>query len=367
MQDNKTIQVSFSNKTILRVVIVVVASVLTLLFINRIAHPLTLIFISAFLAIALNPAVSHIAKRLKSKSRVRATGMAYLIVVALLVGFIWLVVPPMVKQSVGFIQDLPANAEELKHKDTALVRFINRYNLESELTSTANNIKENFDDVGKSAVVTAGRVGSVVVSILTVFVLTFMMLVEGPYWINRAWKMQDPKKVAKRKRAAARMYKVITGYVNGQLLIALIAGFFAFVVLVIASKVLDVTINAAVYASIVTVMGLIPMIGNTIAAVIVVVLCAFTSIPLALIMLVFFILYQQIENVTLQPYIQSKSNELTPLLVFIAAIVGVGFGGFLGALVAIPLVGCLKVFVTEFYGDKLGLKEPVEHTEKQTS
>lgn len=367
MQGNKTIQVSFSNKTILRVVIVVLVSVLTLLFINRIAHPLTLIFISAFLAIALNPAVSYIAKRLKSKSRVRATGVAYLIVVALLVGFIWLVVPPMVKQSVNFIQDLPANAEELKYKDTALVRFINRYNLESELTSTANSIKDNFDDVGKSAFVTAGRVGSVLVSILTVFVLTFMMLVEGPYWINRAWKLQDPKKTEKRKRAVARMYKVITGYVNGQLLIALIAGFFSFVAMVIASKVLGVSINAAVYASIVTVMGLIPMIGNTIAAVVVVVLCAFTSLPLALIMLVFFILYQQIENVTLQPYIQSKSNELTPLLVFIAAIVGVGFGGFLGALVAIPLVGCLKVFITEFYGDKLGLKEPAEHVEKAST
>lgn len=364
MQDNKAIQISFSNKTILRVVIVVVVSVLALLFINRIAHPLTLIFISAFLAIALNPAVSYIAKRLKSKSRVRATGVAYLIVVALLVGFIWLVVPPMVKQSVNFIQDLPANAEELKNNDTAIVRFINRYNLESELTKAANGIKDNFDDVGKSAVTTASRVGSVIVSILTVFVLTFMMLVEGPYWIDRVWKLQDPKKVGKRKRAAAHMYKVITGYVNGQLLIALIAGFFSFIVMIIASKILGVSINAAVYASIVTVMGLIPMIGNTIAAVIIVLLCAFTSIPLALIMLVFFVLYQQIENVTLQPYIQSKSNELTPLLVFVAAIIGVGFGGFLGALVAIPLVGCIKVFVTEFYGDKLGLHEPGEHTEK---
>lgn len=344
-----------------------VLSILTLLFINRIAHPLTLIFISFFLAIALNPAVSSIAKRLKSKSRVRATGVAYLIVVALLAGFIWLVVPPTVRQGVNFIKELPANAEDLKYNDTPVVRFINRYNLEPEVTKAANSIKDNFDDVGRSAVVTVGRVGSVILSIITVFVLTFMMLVEGPYWLKRIWEFQDDQKVPKRKRAVSRMYKVITGYVNGQLLIALIAGLFALVVLTVASQILDVTVNAVVYASIVTIVGLIPMIGNTIAAVIVVVLCAFTSLPLAIIMAIFFVVYQQVENVTLQPYIQAKSNELTPMLVFMAAVIGVGFGGILGALVAIPLVGCLKVFITEFYGDKLGLSEPLETTEKAKS
>lgn len=355
MDDKKTVEITIANRTILRVVLVVAASILTILFINRIAHPLTLIFVSFFLAIALNPAVSAIAKRLKSRSRVLATGVAYLIVVALLVGFTWLVIPPMVKQSVDFIKDLPANAEELKYKDTAVVRFINRHNLESQVTSTANDIKSNFDDIGKTTVVTAGRVGSVIVSIIAVFVLTFMMLVEGPIWMKRAWEFQDERKVPKRKRAVARMYKVITGYVNGQLLIAVIAGAFALVALTIASSLLDASINVFVYASIVTLIGLVPMIGNTIAAIIVVLLCAFTSLPLAIIMLIFFIVYQQVENATLQPYIQSKTNELTPMLVFIAALVGIGFGGLLGALVAIPLMGCAKVFITEFYGEKLGL------------
>lgn len=353
MSKHESVDVSFSNRTIIRVVLVVALSVIAIQFLQRIAHPLTLIFVSCFLAIALNPAVSWISNKLKTKSRVLATGIAYIIVVTILCSFIWLVVPPTVKQSIDFINDVPTNLQEVRQNDTATSRFINRYNLTPAIESAAKKVQENVDDVGKQAVNTVGRVGGIIVSVLTVFVLTFMMLVEAPSWIKKVWGMQDPRHVPKRKRAAERMYRVITGYVNGQLFLALIAGLFAFIALTIASSLLGFTINAVVYASIVTLFGLIPMFGNTIAAIIVVLLCALTSVPLALIMLVFFIVYQQVENVTLQPYIQSKSNELTPLLVFVAAIVGVGFGGFLGALIAIPMAGCIKVFVTEFYGDRL--------------
>jgi len=65
-------------------------------------------------------------------------------------------------------------------------------------------------------------------------------------------------------------------------------------------------------------------------------------------MAAYFIVYQQIENATIQPYIQSKGNELTPMLVFIAAILGVGVGGILGAFVAIPVAGCLKILADDY-------------------
>jgi predicted PurR-regulated permease PerM len=64
-------------------------------------------------------------------------------------------------------------------------------------------------------------------------------------------------------------------------------------------------------------------------------------------MLVYFIIYQQIENATIQPYIQSRGSELTPMLVFIAAILGIGLGGVLGGFVAIPIAGCAKVLIDD--------------------
>ena len=78
-------------------------------------------------------------------------------------------------------------------------------------------------------------------------------------------------------------------------------------------------------------------------------LCLFASTGLALGMTVFFLLYQQVENATLQPYIQAKSNNLTPLIVFVAALVGAQLGGLLGALAAIPIAGCIRVVIDEYY------------------
>jgi predicted PurR-regulated permease PerM len=180
-----------------------------------------------------------------------------------------------------------------------------------------------------------------------------MMLVEGPAWLERFWELQPASKLKKRRHVAKRMYEMVTGYVNGQLLIATIAALFALVALLIASTIFNAPINPIALALIVGLVGLIPMIGNTLAAIIVVIVCLFVSLPLAITMAIFFLVYQQIENATLQPYIQARYNELTPLIVFIAAIIGVSVAGFLGALVAIPIAGCLRVYLTEYHSEKL--------------
>lgn len=352
----KTITITFTNRTIVRVVVIAALSVLGLALLGKIAHALTLIFIAFFLAIALNPAVSWIARHFKRESRVHATGIAYIIVVLLLAGFLALIVPPLVRQTNTFARNLPANVEHYTNKDSSLMRFVRDHHLEDEINQATNKLKDNLDNIGGSIISTAGRAWGVVLSTLAVLVMTFMMLVEGPYWLERFWAMQDPTQLEKRKHVAQRMYRVITRYVNGQLLIALIAGFFALIALLISSTLLNESINAVVYALIITLTGLIPMFGNLLGAIIVVILCAFTSLPLAIIMGIFFLVYQQIENSTIQPHIQAKQNELTPLLVFIAALIGISFGGILGAFVAIPVAGCIRVFITEFYGHKLNFR-----------
>jgi predicted PurR-regulated permease PerM len=81
-------------------------------------------------------------------------------------------------------------------------------------------------------------------------------------------------------------------------------------------------------------------------------------------MFIYLVVYQQIENATIQPYIQSKRNELTALTVFVAALLGIGFGGLLGGLVAIPIAGCIKILFEDWLDDRqlnastLAKKEP---------
>lgn len=349
MHTRQKVEVTISNKTVVRVVVIIVATYLALKFVSRIGHPLTLIFISAFLAIALNPAVSWISRHLKIKSRGAATAIAYVSVVALLTAFIITIVPPLFGQTRDFVTSLPNTIEDMHNENSGLGRFVTRYGLEDTVDDISNDLRGRLKDLPQPVLSTATKIGSGIVSVLAVLFMTFMMLVEGPMWFEKIFALQDPKKRKHRKELSLQMYNVITNFVNGQLIIAAIAAFFALVAMVVFSSIFNVSINAIGLAGIIALTGLIPMIGNTIGAALVVIVCALSSFPLAIAMAIFFLVYQQIENVTLQPYVQSKKNELTPLLVFIAALCGIGLGGLIGGFVAIPLAACGRILFKDYY------------------
>lgn len=328
-------------------------------FVGRITHILTLIFIAAFLALALNPVVSSMRNRLHIKSRVRATAASYVLVVGFLIAFFALIIPPLVSQTRDFIKDVPQTVENFQKQDSSLARSAKRYNLDEKLTEAARDFTSNYGNFGTKILDTSRRVAEAFASFFVVLVLTFMMLVEGPKWIELFFGSLPDKKRARYKRLAARMYKAVTGYVNGQVILASVAGFFAFVALEVASSVMNVSINALALAGIVAVFGVIPLFGNPIAAFLVVLVSLLSSPSLGLVMAVYFIIYFFIENHTFQPYIQSRLNDLTPLTVFIAALIGVGFGGIMGAIIAIPAATTVKIILEDQF-ERRGVKIKAE-------
>ncbi len=348
MAQKTKVEVTFSNRTVLRVVGIIVLTLLALHFLKNIAHVIELLFLSFFLSLALSPAVNWISRQLRLKSRAVATGIAYLFVVAVLAIFIGLVFPPLVKETIDFVRQAPTTISSLNDETTTAGRFVKRYNLEDTINGLSDNISERTKNIQAPVISTASKVGATLISILTVFVLTFMMVVEGPRMLERYWQLHPKSRLEHDKALALRMYRIVTGYVNGQVLIAAIAGAFAMTMLTISSTLLNISINVVALGGIVFLFGLIPLIGNTLAAAVVIFVCLLSSVPLALIALIYFLLYQQIENITLQPYIQAKNNELTPLLVFAAALIGAGLGGLLGAFVAIPTAGCVKILFEDY-------------------
>lgn len=347
-------ELTISNETLLRVIAFGIATYLFIRFVEEVIHPITLVFVSLFFAVVLNQAVHWLSEKFKSKSRTRATAVAYLLVVSVLFGFLALIVPPLVNQTRDFVNDVPSTVNDLNQDDGFLGEVVRRYELQDQVTQFANDWAEDFSS--GQAVSLANRIVSNLVSIVVVLVLTFMMLVEGPKWIEKFWREIPKSNRDRARKITMRMNRVITNYVNGQVLVAVIGAAFAIVALFIATAVFDVdSINAVALGGIVFLFSLIPMFGATIAAIIVVLFSFVASPALAITMAVYFIVYQQIENATVQPIIQSRGNELTPMLVFIAAIIGAGFGGILGAFVAIPVAGCLKVLLDEFLANR---KEP---------
>lgn len=345
--------VTISNKTLVRIILFMFGSIVAIKFISQVVHPLTLIVVSLFLAMALNPFVNLVRQKLRIKGRGSATAISYLIVLLVLGAFFALILPPFISQTVEFIRDVPGHLRSLDSQSGWLGDVVRKYHLSDQLNNFAKDFANNFNvsNVGTTAITLANRILSNVISIITVLILTFMMLAEGPKAFS--WFIsQFPERRGKRLQTLIlRMYNVVRGFVSGQALVALAGAFFSFVVLTIASSILNAEVNALALAALVFIFGLIPTIGSYINAAIITLVSVFSSPTLAVIMLVYYVVYQQIENATIQPYVQSKTNELSPLTIFIAALLGLGFGGILGGLVAIPIAGCVKILLEDWLDD----------------
>lgn len=347
MSQNDKIEITVSNRTIIRVIGIIFLSLATIHFLQRITFVLELLFIAFFLALSLNPTVSWLSRQLRIQSRAIATGIAYIFVVSFLGAFLALVVPPIVSQTIDFVREIPSTLESVNQGSGSVGRFVERYNLQSNIDSISTSINNRTQNLQQPVLNSVTHIGSAFLTMITIFVLTFMFLVEGPDFIRRYWQLHPKEHRDHHKELLRKMYRVVTGFVNGQVLISAIGTVFAMTALIIASSVTNVSINIVAMGGIVFLFGLVPLVGNTMASVIVSAVCLFSSLPLAITMLIFFALYQQIENITLQPMIQAKKNELTPLLVFTAAIAGASLGGILGAFVAIPAAGCAKILIID--------------------
>src|SRR3569833_165646 len=336
MKDSQRVVVTLSNRTILRVIIWMIGVIVLFQFFDRVGGILTLIFSAFFFALILNPVVSFLSRRLKIESRDRATAAAYVLVIAILVGFFALVTPPLVRQTRDFVKEVPSLVDNFQTGNSSLAKQARRYHLDQKISSSAKDFANNYGNFGGTVLNTGKRIAGIVASILAVLVMAFMMLVEGPYWMNVVWSVTPEKDRARYKKMAMDMYKGVSGFANGQVIISLLAGAFVFVALEISSHIVGVSINALALAGIVAVFGLIPLLGNPISSTIVILFSLLNSVSLAIIMLCYFVVYYFVENHTFQPYIQSRLNKLTALSVFVSAILGIAFAGFLGAIVAIP-------------------------------
>ncbi len=359
MKQNK-ITVSVSNRTMLQTVFWIVGTLVAFLFISRITHALTLIFISFFLALALNPVVKWMSDKLNIKNRIAATAAAYLTVIVTIGVFFFLVTPPLISQGRDFVSDLPQIVADFQAQDNSIGRAIDRFGLDEKLTNGARDFASHYSNYGSTLLDTGKRVAGVFVSALVILAMTFMMLAEGPRWLDRFFELMPKSKRSHHRALSYRMYRAVSGFVNAQVILAVLAGTFCLFALTIATSLLNVSVNVVALAGIVAMLGLIPMIGHPISSAVVILVCLSNSAALAIIMLIYFLVYYQVENLTVQPIIQSRLNELTPLLVFVAAIIGVEFAGILGAFVAIPIATCVKILLEDQL-EKNGIRPTKQH------
>jgi predicted PurR-regulated permease PerM len=342
VQDQGERVVSFRPRTVLIVIgiLIAVAALLKILWISR--HVVSWIFIAMFLTLALNPAVDRLERRFGDR-RGAATAVVFVAALVAIAGIGALFIPTLVNQVNDFANKVPDYLNDLTKGRGRLGFLQTKYHLVDKARDALEQggAKKLFGLSGTALALTKSVITAVVATITIAF-MTFFMLLEGPRWVERSYSLLPPKSQTRWRAVGRDIYRTVGGYVTGNLLISLIAGSATTVVLLIMGVPYAVALGL-----IVAILDLIPLAGATIAAIIVGIVAFIHSIVAGIVVVVFFIVYQQIENHLLQPVVYGRTVQLSPLAVLISVLIGAELAGVLGALAAIPVAGSLQVILRE--------------------
>jgi len=338
-----------STRSVLRVVLIVLAVVGILLLIRMLWVPIAWLILATFLAIALSGPVNILARRMR---RGLAITIVYLTMLLVPIGLAGLIVPPLVRQGVDFVEKLPQYANDLQdyvHKNKKLNKLNNDLGLTDRVNKLANDAPNR---VGAAAGVLRDLGSGLVSSIFagfTIFVLSIFMVARGRGWMDAAIDLRGTEHADKVKAAVDQIAAAVGNYVGGAIVQATIAAISSFVVLTI----LGVPFAGAL-AVIVGILDLIPLIGATVAGVGVGLVTLFADFPTATIVwAVFTLAYQQFENYVIQPQIQKRAVELEPFVVLVSVLFGGALFGIIGALLAIPVAATIQISIQEWWRYRL--------------
>ena len=301
--------------------------------------------IALFLAVALGPAVGWLQRR--RLPRVLAILFVYLALLLVLAGLGALVVPPLVDQVTGLVDYLTTLSRQPGGADQAVQGLAERFGLgryvaalRAQLSALPSRLS---GAAGPLLELTRGIIGSVT-AFISILLLTFFLLLDSDRFVDAALNLFHPAQCPRMRRLLGQSAAAIHGYINGNLVISLIAGVATFIFL----QVLGVPYSV-VLALIVALFDLIPLVGSILGATIVVLVALFTASPTqAGILAICFLVYQQIENNVLQPLVYGRSVRLHPLAIFLAVLAGGQLLGILGALLAIPVAEIIRILCAEW-------------------
>jgi predicted PurR-regulated permease PerM len=325
-----------------KVVLVAAAVGAGLYLLYRIRSVVGVVFVAVFIAVALGRAVDFFERLgLKRWLAILTTYLAMLLAV-FVVGL--LVVPPIVNETNRFVKNVPHYVDDLK-KNKTVQEYDKKYHVTEKLRSSATKLPAKLDDaVGALQDVTVG-VFSALIQLVTVLVLAFFLLLDGKRIANWVFEELGPARGPRMRRIADDVYRSVGGYVVGNLLISLIAGLGTWIVLVLLGVPFAVPL-----AVLMAFLDLIPLVGATIAGIVIGIVAGIHDFPTAAILwVVYLVVYQQIENNVIQPAVYRRTVQMHPLVVLVAVLIGASLLGVLGALVAIPVAGAVQIFARDWW------------------
>jgi predicted PurR-regulated permease PerM len=345
--------VHFRPRTVLVVLGIILAAVVMIRIVQAAQGVLIWVGVAVFLALALNPAVEWLLGRGVPR-RGLAVGITFVAALLVIAALAATIVPTVVDQVNDFVDAVPGYVEDLTAGRGRLGFLERDYHITERVRDALSEggASKVLGLSGTAVAVTKGVV-TAVVAVLTIAFLTFFMLLEGPKWVERLYSLLPEEKQSRWRGIGDQIYRTVGGYVTGNLLISLIAGIASTGVLTILG-----VPYALALGLLVAILDLIPLAGATIAAVAVSTVAFLDSVQSGIIGLIFFIVYQQLENHVLQPIVYGRTVQLSPLAVLIAVLIGAELAGVVGALAAIPVAGTIQVILVDWLAHRRPRQAP---------
>lgn len=329
----------------LRVILILLLVVGALLLVWLVRTPLSWIVLALFLAVAMSRPVDRLSRHM---SRGRAITLSYLVLFLVPALIAALIIPTIVNGGNDLAREAPGYVGDLQEsvaKNKKLRKLDTQYGITEKLQEEAAKLPQKAGDAATVLKDIGFGVINSIFAGLTIMVLSIFMVGSGGRWVLSALKsIPDDDRRERVQRALQTSANAVGNYVGGVIVQMTIAGVTTFVVL----SILGVPF-AAPLALLMALLDAIPLVGATIASVIILIITLFVDFPVATIVwAIWAVAYQQIENYLIQPRIQSRAVDVHPFVVLVSVLFGSSLFGIAGALLAIPVAASLQIGIREY-------------------
>jgi putative heme transporter len=312
---------------------IVILGAVLLTILNELLAIVFMVILAASIAAALAPLVSRLEKRMPRGIAVVLVFLGVLLVLGLI---LWVIIPPLIEQAQEIIEEAPQFLNTLQDLFQDLV------GPELELGPVIESIAGQLQAVAIALLAVPVGIFSGIVAVVLLVFTTIYMLVEAPKIHRFLLSLYPPGERDRVDEVALKMANAMGGFVRGTAIIAFIVGLVTYIGLLIIGVRFPLALGflAGLFE-------FIPYIGPFLAGVPIILVALMDSPTQALIVLVFFLIVQEVEANILVPKIQRTQTEVSPLLALLALTAGSILGGIVGVLASIPFVAALRVFVQE--------------------
>ena len=351
-------------RTAVRIMLIAIAlglaTVVLVEIVLRVERVLVWMVVALFFTTALYPAVDWVQRKVTWCRRSLATLLVFVLVLVVLGGLLAAFAVPLARQGTQLADQLPAMIADARAGRGPVGGLLVRTHAVEFIQQNEAKIRQFATGLGAPALNFVRGLATGVVAAVTIFVLSYLAVLEGPKVVDGTLGLFSPARAGRLRRVGRECAKTVTGYITGNLIISVVCGVLTYAVLKIAGVPF-----AGLIALFVAIADLIPLVGATLGAVVAAIAGFVYSVPAGIAVVVFFVLYQQLENHLLQPLVFARTVKLNPLTVLVAILLATELAGILGALLAIPVAGIVQVILRDLWRRRrrpvTPALEPAEH------